>query len=85
MMIQGLLIVFAVTSLCSATGSTVRMMNSSLTVREGETVSVCVVATLSAGESVEVGLNQASESAHFQGNLTSVTCKCLACMSYSIT
>ena len=60
MMVQGLLTVFAVTSLRSAAGSTVRMMNSSLTVREGETVSVCVVATLSAGESVEVGLTSSN-------------------------
>ena len=46
---------------CSATG-TVRMVDSSLTVREGETVSVCVVATLSApGQSVEVGLTSSSD------------------------
>ena len=61
MMIQGLLTVLAITSVCSAAGSTVRMMNSSLTVREGETVSVCVVATLSAGQSVEVGLTSSSD------------------------
>ena len=61
MMIQGLLTVFAVTSVCSAAGSTVRMMNSSLTVREGVTVSVCVVATLGPGESVEVRLTSSSD------------------------
>ena len=61
MMIQGLLTVLVITSVCSAVGSTVRMMNSSLTVREGETVSVCVVATLSAGQSVEVRLTSSSD------------------------
>ena len=44
-----------------STNSMVRMVNSSLTVREGETVSVCVVATLSDGESVEVGLTSSSD------------------------
>ena len=64
MMSHGLLIVFAVTGLCSASDSRstrrVTMMNSSLTVREKETVLVCVEATLSDGESVEVGLNSSN-------------------------
>ena len=67
MMIQGILTVLAITSLCSAVGSTVRMMSSSLTVREGETVSVCVVATLSAGQSVQVGLTSSSDQSELIG------------------
>ena len=56
MIIFCLVIEFAIISLNNAAGSTVMMMDSSLTVREGQTVSVCVVSTLSPGQSVEVGL-----------------------------